>query len=52
MISIKILTQIKLRYGYPYLPHWIRVTVKDLSYLAINSVNPLFLIIDKINGYI
>ena len=28
------------------------VTIKDLSYVKINSVNPLYLIIDKINGYI
>ena len=27
-------------------------TVKDLSYLTINRVNPLYLIINKINGYI
>ena len=28
------------------------VTVKHLSYAKINSVNPLYLIINKINGYI
>ena len=28
------------------------VTIKDLSYLNINSVNPSYLIIYKINGYI
>ena len=28
------------------------VTVKRLSYAKINSVNPLYLIIDKINGHI
>ena len=28
------------------------VEVKNLSYIKINSVNPLHLIIDKINGYI
>ena len=28
------------------------VTVKDLSYATINSVNPICLIINKINGYI
>ena len=28
------------------------VTAKDLIYAKINSVNPLYLIIDKINGYI
>ena len=28
------------------------VMIKDLSYIKIDSVNPLYLIIDKINGYI
>ena len=28
------------------------VTVKNLRYVIINSVNPLYAIIDKINGYI
>ena len=28
------------------------VTVKDLSYVKTNTVNPLYLITDKINGYI
>ena len=28
------------------------VTVKDLSYATINSINSLYLIIDKINWYI
>ena len=28
------------------------VTVKNLSYGKINSVNPLYLIIDAINGYV
>ena len=28
------------------------VTVRDLSYATINSVNPICLIINKINGYI
>ena len=28
------------------------VTAKDLVYVKINSVNPLYIIIDKINGYI
>ena len=27
------------------------VTIKDLKYVKINSVNPLYLIIDKVNGY-
>ena len=26
-------------------------TVKDLRYVKINSVNPLYLVINKINGY-
>ena len=26
--------------------------IKDLIYVKINSVNPLFVIVDKINGYI
>ena len=28
------------------------MTVKNLSYVKINSVNPLYLIIDQIDGYI
>ena len=27
------------------------VTIKDSKYLKINSVNPLYLIINKVNGY-
>ena len=27
------------------------MTVKDIRYVKLNSVNPLYLIIDKINGY-
>ena len=27
------------------------MTIKDLSYATINSVNPLYLIINKINGH-
>ena len=27
------------------------MTIKDLKYVKINSVNPLYLIINKINGY-
>ena len=27
------------------------VTIKDLKYVKIYSVNPLYLIIDKVNGY-
>ena len=27
------------------------VTIKDLKYLKINSVNPLYLIFSKVNGY-
>ena len=28
-----------------------QVTIKDLVYLKINSVNPLYLILNKVNGY-
>ena len=28
------------------------VTIKDSKYLKINSVNPLYLIINKVNGYL
>ena len=28
------------------------VTIKDLKYVKINSVNPLYHIIDKVNGYL
>ena len=28
------------------------MTVKDLSYTIVNSVNPLYVILNKINGYI
>ena len=28
------------------------VTIKNLSYVKINNVNPLYLIIDKVDGYI
>ena len=35
------------------LTYYIRyVTVKKVSFITINSVSPLYLIIDKINGYI
>ena len=27
------------------------VTIKDLKYIKINSVNPLYLIVSKVNGY-
>ena len=27
------------------------VTIKDLKYMKINSVNPLYLIINNVNGY-
>ena len=27
------------------------VTIKDLKYVKINSVNPLYLIINEVNGY-
>ena len=32
--------------------HIVYVPIKNLSYTTINSVNPLYLIINKINGYI
>ena len=28
------------------------ITIKNLSYVKVNSVNPLYLIIDKVDGYI
>ena len=28
------------------------ITIKNLSYVKINSVNPLYIIIDKVDGYI
>ena len=28
------------------------ITMKDFDYVKINSVNPLYLIIDKVDGYI
>ena len=28
------------------------VTIKDYKYLKINSVNPLYLIFNKVNGYV
>ena len=27
------------------------MTIKDSKYVKINSVNPLYIIIDKVNGY-
>ena len=27
------------------------MTIKDLKYVKINSVNPLYLLINKVNGY-
>ena len=35
-----------------YFCHIRYVTVKDLSYVIINSVNPLYLIVNKIKWYI
>ena len=32
--------------------HIVYLPIKNLSYTTINSVNPLYLIINKINGYI
>ena len=31
--------------------HIAYVTIKDLKYVKINSVNPLYLIFNKVNGY-
>ena len=28
------------------------ITIKNLSYININSVNPLYLVTDKVDGYI
>ena len=50
----KILIQIKAANSYKNLLIYCigYVTIKDLSVVKINSVNPLYLIIDKIKGYI
>lgn len=39
---------------HSYLTHWIigYVKVKNLTYAKTNSLNPLYLIIDEVNGYI
>ena len=39
---------------HSYLTHWIigYVMVKNLTYAKANSLNPLYLIIDEVNGYI
>ena len=34
---------------YSYLLHWV-CNVKDLGYIKINNVNPLYLIFNQING--
>ena len=57
MINIKILDLNKIRLDEKsyknILIYYIRyVTVKNLSYITINSVNPLDLIINKTNGLI
>ena len=57
MINIKNLDPNKIKIykksNQSILIHIIRyVTIKDLIYVKINSVNPLFVIVDKINGYI
>ena len=38
-------------YIYILLFHIAYVTIKDLKYVKINSVNPLYLIFNKVNGY-
>ena len=56
MKNIKNLIQIKSMQMKTYtkiLTYYIGyVTVKDLSYVKTNTVNPLYFITDKINGYI
>ena len=57
MINIKILDLNKIRLDEKsyknILIYYIRyVTVKNLSYITINNVNPLGLIINKTNGHI
>ena len=56
MKNIKNLIQIKSMQMETYtkiLTYYIGyVTVKDLSYVKTNTVNPLYFITDKINGYI
>ena len=54
MINIINLNQVKIRidkksYKNILICYIGYMTVKSLSYLKINSVNPLYLIIDKIN---
>ena len=59
MLNIKGLdpNQIKIdkkslkNHTYHYLLH-LYITIKNLSYVNINSVNPLYLITDKVDGYI
>ena len=57
MINIKILDPNKIKidkksYKNVFTYYIGYVTVKDLRYVKINSVNPLYLIINIINGYI
>ena len=57
MINIKNLNAKKIKidektYKNYVIYHIGCVTFKDFSYITINSVNPLYLIINKINGYI
>ena len=45
-------TKIDERLSKNILIYYIRyVTIKDSKYVKINSVNPLYLIINKVNGY-
>ena len=48
--NIKIFDLSKALKKNSYLLHWI-CDVKDSKYVKINSVNPLYLIFSKINGY-
>ena len=57
MINIKNLDPNKIKkdekaYKNILIYHTGYVMVKDLSYVTTNSENPLYLSIDKINGYI
>ena len=57
MINIKNLNPNKIKieknsYKDVLIYYIVYVTTKDLRYVKSNSVNPLYLIIDKISGYI
>ena len=52
MIKIKNLDSNKIKVNGILINYIGYVTVKNLSYAKINSLNPSYLIIDKLNGYI